>query len=125
MKSTGNLLILQLSYDATCVINTSVSCRYLALEKMAYTNRNPYFHSCPRPSPDGQGCPGEGELEEGMTQFVCPICLESRFVFPPYHVLYLGQTRTMLITASLNSKNHKIHREFNHSAVGKAKGKFC
>ena len=52
--------------------------RYLVLERQLFTSTSPFIHTCPRPSADGRGCPGEGELEEGETTFVCPVCFAMR-----------------------------------------------
>ena len=49
------------------------------MEKQMCTNLLPNFHTCPKPSEDGRGCPGEGELDEGRTEFVCPQCSTRRW----------------------------------------------
>ena len=54
--------------------------RYLMLERWDYVRKNPRCVVCPRPSADGNGCPGIVEMDEGGTIFVCPVCEHRRCV---------------------------------------------
>jgi len=62
------------------VLDETAMARYLHLERYDYARKNPRCFVCPRPSPDGNGCPGMLELDPGISTFVCPVCMHKRCV---------------------------------------------